>query len=158
VSEVVRDAWIRLGFTGAVFSRVELERVGRRAANAPIRPRGAEPEDRLRHIPATHDLDGLTPYFAVTVISTSGLPPGVETGSICPECERALVPVNDPARRLVFDSTMWRGADITILATTLFMVVTDRVRETLEEMGATNIIFTPAAEEPPRRTTWALPL
>jgi hypothetical protein len=42
---------------------------------------------------------------------------------------------------------MWRGTDASVLATTLHVVVTDRVRVALEQLGVTNIEFVPADEE-----------
>jgi hypothetical protein len=39
--------------------------------------------------------------------------------------------------------SMWKGADIFFLASTLWIVVTDRVRGSLLELGATNAQFSP---------------
>ena len=148
VSERVRAGWVRSGLTGVTFSRVEYARVGQRSSRSPLAPRGgAEPEDMLRRIPPDKG-EGLQSYFAVTVTGTSGLPPGVDAESICPECDRARGSSNDPARRLVFTPGMWRGEDVTVLATTLYTIVTEKVRQTLEDVGATNVTWSPADEAP----------
>lgn len=146
VSERVRVAFDAEGITGAVFARVAYDRVGTRSASHDLRPRG-EPEDVLKRIPARSDTSGLPIYWHVTITQESGLPPGVDPSGVCPECERALVPVDEPARRIVFVPSMWRGADVCQLATTLYVVVTDRVRATLERIGATNVHFQPAEDE-----------
>lgn len=145
-SERVREAWEREGFTGAVFSRVEIERAGRRFAKATRRPSGGEPEDALRRVPLA-DTNGLPRYWHLTITGTSELPPGVDAASTCPECSRAVVPAHGSARQIVFEPRMWRGDDAARLATTLFVIVTDRVRLALETLDATNVRFLPADEE-----------
>jgi hypothetical protein len=82
------------------------------------------------------------------VTAESELTPGVDTTSVCPECARAVVPAFGGTRRIVFEPRMWRGADVTRLATTLYVVITDRVRAGLEHQGATNVVFAPAEHEP----------
>jgi hypothetical protein len=146
-SERVRALWEREGFTGIVFSRAEFERVGRRPATATLRTRGGEPEDVLRRIPAAVHPGGLPRYWYATVAGTSELPPGVDATSVCAECGRAVVPALGSSRRILFESRMWRGEDATLLATTRYVIVTDRVRLALEQLGATNVRFLPAEEE-----------
>ena len=146
VSQRVRVALEAAGVTGAMFARIAYDRVGTRSASHELRPRG-EPEDVLKRIPERNDTSGLPTYWHVTVTQESGLPPGVDPSSVCPECERALVPVAESARRILFVPSMWRGADVCWLATTLHVVVTDRVRATLERIGATNIHFQSAEDE-----------
>jgi hypothetical protein len=143
----VRALWEREGFTGGVFSRAELERVGRRPATAALRSSGGEPEDVLRRIPPAEDPGGLPRYWYATVTGTSELPPGVDPASVCAECGRAVVPAFGSARRILFESRMWRGQDASLLATTLHVIVTDRVRRALEQLGATNVRFLPAEAE-----------
>jgi len=147
VSERVRLLFELEGFTGAVFSRAEFERVGRRAADAALRPRGGEPEGTLRRAVPVADTNGLPRYWYMTITGTSELPPGVETSSVCAECGRAVVPAFGSARRIMFESRMWRGEDVALLATTLHVIVTDRVRRALEDIDATNVQFLPAEQE-----------
>jgi len=147
VSERVRSLWEHEAFTGAVFSRTEFERVGRRAADAALRPRGGEPEGMLRRAVPVADTNDLPRYWFITVTGTSELPPGVDASSVCAECGRAVVPAFGSARRIVFEPRMWRGDDVALLATTLHVIVTDRVRRALEHMGATNVHFLPAEQE-----------
>ena len=146
-SERVKALWERESFTGVVFSRAEFERVGRRPATAALRSSGGEPEDALRRIPPAVDTVGLPRYWYATVTGTSELPPGVDAASVCVECGRAVVPAFGSARRILFEPRMWRGEDASLLATTLHVIVTDRVRRALEELGATNVRFLPAELE-----------
>ena len=147
VSERVQTLWEREGFTGATFSRAEFERVGRRPATAALRPRGGEPEGVLRRAAPVADASELPRYGYITVTGTSELPPGVDASSVCAGCGRAVVPAFGSTRRIVFEPPMWRGEDAALLATTLHIVVTDRVRRALEGLGATNVRFLPADEE-----------
>jgi hypothetical protein len=41
---------------------------------------------------------------------------------------------------------MWRGAPIFMLATTLWLIVTDDLRQKLLDLGATNVAFEPPVD------------
>ena len=146
-SDRVRALWEHEGFTGAVFSRTDFERVGRRSPGAPLRTRGGEPEGAMRSAAAVADPTGLPRYWHVSVTGTSELPPGVDASSVCAECGRAVVPAFGSSRRIVFEPRMWRGTDASVLATTLHVVVTDRVRAALERLSVTNVELIPAEDE-----------
>jgi len=146
VSERVRALCVDEGWTGVVFSRVEYECVGRRSPNAKLRSRGGEPEDMLRRIPAGRAMSEVCGYAHVTVTQKSGLPPGVDPASVCPECGGATL-FKHPKRQLVFEESMWPGDDFCRLATTRYVIITDRVKRALERLEATNVEFQDAAEE-----------
>jgi hypothetical protein len=150
VSERVRALWERDGVTGAVFSRVEYERVGRRVPTAALRG-GGEPEDALRRLPADVSVPGLPAYYHVTITGESGLPACIDPAWVCAECGRPQVPasarIGGALRGLRFDPAMWRGADLCRMRATRYVVVTERVRAGLVALGATNVDFRPAEAE-----------
>ncbi|HEX6368951.1 MAG TPA: hypothetical protein VF006_08460 [Longimicrobium sp.] len=144
VSERVLTLWKGMDVTGAVFSRVEFEGVGRRKASAPLRRHGGEPEDAYRRIPAGGELDAVPVYHMVTVTGTTGLPAEIGRGDVCPECARVLTKPNDPGWRWTMTPEMWNGDDVALRwpsHTGGGTVITDRVKEALEEQGVTNVSF-----------------
>ena len=83
-------------------------------------------------------------YFEMIVLAESGLPHGVPELITCAGCQRPSY--DDSARVLRMFPDMWRGAPIFLLATTLLIVVTEDVRRALDEAGASNVAFAPAAD------------
>jgi hypothetical protein len=142
VAERIRLALNQERVSGVTFCPVRLRRIGSRnpSRRAPM-PATGEPEDLVRALPLEPGPTSVGPYFEMIVLSESGHPPGGEPTSICPGCGRPAV--DDEARQLVMRPSMWRGADIFFLATTLHVVVTERVKGILGELGATNVTFTP---------------
>jgi hypothetical protein len=106
----------------------------------PLRPLSGEPDDIIDTVvPPLGRTDSIGPYFELIVQTESGRAPGVEPDSICCGCGRETFP--DRADRFVMLESMWKGADIFFLASTLYIVVTERVRSALLELGATNVQF-----------------
>lgn len=145
ISERVKTLWESEGVTGVAFARVEYDRV-QQSGGSGRRRRMEEPEDLLRDAVAP-DSDRWPKFFHVTITGESGLPPGVDPESICSECGRAVVPVSGSTRRIVFEPEMWRGEDVCRLATTAYVIVTDRIKQGLERVSGTNVLFKPANEE-----------
>lgn len=137
ISERVRNLFESLDIAGISYCPVTLRKVGKREAQlpAPI-PSTGEPEDLIDEVPLLERPESLGPYFELVVESQSGYAPGAEPLSICPGCCRETFPKTD-ARVMMVDS-MWKGADIFLLASTLYIVVTERVRKALQDINATN--------------------
>jgi hypothetical protein len=144
VSERVREAITRVCADDVYFTDISYRRVGRRSAKAlaPI-PNSGEPEDVIHTVPLTKSVIGLPAYSRLNVRQESALPADARDSPICPGCGRPKHPTREarPAMTL----SMWRGHNLFYLATTLNIVVTSRVREALEAIGATNVSFEPAA-------------
>lgn len=146
LSERVKALWEREGVSGVVFSRVQYEPSGQRIATKGRKRRG-EPETIPVPATAAADPSAWPNYYCVTITEESGLPPGVDPATVCPECGRAMIPASGSSRRILFEPSMWRGADVCRLATTALVIVTERVKQGLEHLAATNILFKPADEE-----------
>jgi hypothetical protein len=136
VSERIRDLLMDLEPRSIAEAPVTMARIGRRDAKLPPDTRG-EPEDLVRLAIQRPDRR-VGSYFEIAMTAESGRPPGAEVTGKCEECGREE---HDNARRLlVMRPEMWRGDPIFLLATTLWVVATDPVREALR--GATNATFT----------------
>lgn len=92
-------------------------------------------------VPLLSRSDTVGPYFELVIQSVSGYAVGVQPLHVCPGCGRETF--QDDKARFVMVESMWKGADIFFLASTLYIVVTDRVRRALQDLKATNVQFEP---------------
>jgi hypothetical protein len=141
VSERPRELFKSLRLTGAAFSPVVLRKVGKREARLPApRPSTGEPEDIIKEVPLLSRTETVGPYFELCVQATSGYAPRAHPLEVCSGCGRETFPDDDKSR-LVMVESMWKGADVFFLASTLYVVVTDRVRQALMDLQVTNVRF-----------------
>ena len=142
ISERVRQRFESLNLASVSYSPVTLRKVGKKEARlpAPI-PSTGEPEDIIQQVPLLTRTDAISPFFELVIQSESKHAPAALPLSVCSACGRETFPKTD-ARFVMVDS-MWNGADIFFRANTLDIVVTDRVRQTLHSLGATNVRFEP---------------
>lgn len=84
-------------------------------------------------------MDGVGRYYEMNILKESRYPPGGTPKSICVGCGRP--DVDDAIRRIVMTPEMWQGDSIFFLATTLYVIVTDRVKKLLENIRSSNIVF-----------------
>ncbi|NHC42878.1 hypothetical protein G6549_23555 [Bacillus sp. MM2020_1] len=78
-------------------------------------------------------------YSELIITANSKRPPGAEIISICKNCGRKDFDNN--ARQLIMLPDMWCGEDIFSLNTTLWIIVTDRVKSLIEGIDASNVQF-----------------
>lgn len=78
-------------------------------------------------------------YHELVVRAESGYPPGVEPVTFCGSCGRRHF--DHERRQFVMRPEMWKGEQVFLLATTLWIVVTDPVKQLIEGAGATNVEF-----------------
>jgi hypothetical protein len=120
---------------------VILRKVGKREpmSTAPI-PESGEPGDIIGQVELTSSSNELLgPYYEVCIANESGLPPGCENLSICSGCGR--VELDDSKREIRMIESMWRGDQIFFLATTLYIVITDSLKQAIESLAPTNVVF-----------------
>jgi Protein of unknown function (Gmx_para_CXXCG) len=140
VSQRVHDTMARAAVSGCEFVRVIPRKIGgRRATRRPLIPSGGEPEDLLAQVAPIRDPSEIPPYYELVVTAQSKHPPGAEPEATCELCGRETYDAD--ARRLVMEPHMWNGQDVFFLATTLWIIVTDRVKALLEPLRPTNVSF-----------------
>jgi uncharacterized protein CXXCG len=140
VSQRMKDLFESAKTSGLAFSSVVLRKIGKREAKLPPPiPSTGEPEDMLREMPLLKQKDGVGPYYEMLILSESARPPGGDPKSICSGCGRE--DIDTEKRLIVMVPSMWKGDDIFFLATTLYIVITERVKTWLEDLGATNVAF-----------------
>ena len=140
VSQRIKATLTAAGVRGATFVPVTPRRIGVRQPELPPPiPASGEPEDLITEIQATLPKDDVPVLHELVITAESGPPAGVTAAPVCPLCGRESY---DPAaRHLVMLPQMWGGDDIFLLATTLWIVVTDRVRDLLVRVPASNLQY-----------------
>ncbi len=128
VSDRVHDALTTVPLRGVTFAPVTI-RTGRRA-HADRRAGSVMAEAAGPRAPAYHEM---------VVRAESGHPPGIEPVRYCGSCGRRSF--DHEKRRMVMLPEMWKGEQVFILATTLWIVVTDPVKQIIEGLGASNVEF-----------------
>jgi len=141
VSERIRDTMAGAAVSGCEFVRVIPRKIGKRqATRRPLIPKSGEPEDLLAAmIQVVEDPSEIPPYYELVVTAQSKHPPGAEPDWRCDLCGRGTYDAD--LRRLVMEPPMWNGQDVFFLATTLWIIVTDRVKTLLEPLRPTNLSF-----------------
>ena len=89
--------------------------------------------------PLLTSTDQIGPYFEMLVSSESGYPPGGESTAVCTGCGRESI--DDDRRQIVTLPAMWNGHEIFTLATTLYIIVTDEIKQELERLRVTNVAY-----------------
>jgi hypothetical protein len=121
--------------------QVTLRKIGKRNAKLPPpMPSTGEPEDIINEVPLLDDPSVGGGYWEILVQHESGFPPGGTPISVCSVCKR---PTIGPNREFRMTPEMWNGQAIFFLATTLYVIVTDGLKETIESLHPTNVIFEP---------------
>jgi Protein of unknown function (Gmx_para_CXXCG) len=140
VSHRIKDLFEKHAIAEIEFAKVELRKVGKREARLPPPiPVSGEPEDLINETPLLTDTSKIGPYYELIILNESGYPPGRAPKSICSGCGRP--DVDDRRRRIVMTPEMWKGDKIFFLATTLYVIVTNELKELLERNNPTNVIF-----------------
>jgi hypothetical protein len=88
-----------------------------------------------------HGPNTIESYYQILVRSESDYPIGGSPISVCPVCKHEEI--DDAKRELVMHEAMWRGRPIFLLKTTLYVVVTEKLAEKIQKVGATNVDFVP---------------
>lgn len=128
VSGRVHDVLTTVPLKGAKFAPVTC-RIGRRT-HASKRASSVVASEAAGASPAYHEL---------IVLAESGLPPGVEPVRYCGTCGRRSF--DHERRQIVMLPDMWRGEQVFLLATTLWIVVTDPVKQLIMGLKPTNVEF-----------------
>lgn len=127
VSARVHNALTTVPLRGAVFVPVTV-RLGRRVSA----------DRRASSVMSDSEASAAT-YHEMVVRAESGLPPGVEPVRYCGVCGRRSF--DRDRRELVMRPDMWNGEQVFLLATTMWIVITDPVKSLLEGLGPTNVEF-----------------
>lgn len=117
---------------------VKMRKIGKRSAELPpIVPSSGEPEDMTAKIPPSRRAAGTNKYFEIVIRGESDYPAGASGRHVCPGCERPAL----GRRSLRMTKSMWNGHAIFLMATTLYIIVTDELQHLLREVQPTNVLF-----------------
>jgi len=140
VSPKVKLLFERYAITGVQFCPAVIDKVGKRDSKGPVPVASTgEPEDIIDEVEAERNPAEFGPLYEMVVTSISGRPPGAEITSRCPACGCEEF---DQSRRIIaLTETMIPATDIFYLATTLHIIVNDKVREIAWRNRLTNAEF-----------------
>ena len=140
VSERIKNALVEFCPSDIAVCPVTSRKIGKREAKLPPPiPSTGEPEDMIDEVPILRDTSEIAPYFEVLILKESEYPPGGTPTRVCPGCRRP--DVDSSTRVLRMTPEMWKGHNIFFLATTLYVVITDKLRERLVRHRPTNVFF-----------------
>ena len=128
VSERVHDVLTTVPLKGARLEPVTC-RIGRRT----------HASKRASSVVASDAMMTPSAYYELIVLGESAFPPGVDPVRYCGSCGRRSF--DHERRQMVMLPEMWRGEQVFLLATTLWIVITDSVRQMLEALQPTNVEF-----------------
>jgi uncharacterized protein CXXCG len=140
ISERIKKLFELMKVQDIVFCPVILHKIGKRSARlpAPI-PSTSEPEDLINELPLLEKNNSVGPYYEVIIQSESNYGSGAEPIAVCSGCGRKTFRNNED--RFLMQESMWKGGDIFFLAGTLHVVVTDKLKDALQELRAKNVEF-----------------
>ncbi len=129
------------GVTGVTFCEVVIDKVGKRDSRGPFPfPSTGEPEDIIEEVSGEQFPDRFGPLYEMVITSESGFPPGVSSSDVCTGCTRENYKENK--RRIVLTQEMIPNSDVFTLATTLYIIVNERVQHMIVENRLTNAVLT----------------
>lgn len=142
VSEKVKELLTQYNGHQVAFCRVKIKKVGTRKVELPAPvPSTGEPENLFNELPMNSDTNGVGPYYEMVVLRESGFPQGYAPADPCSGCGRDIG--DNAARIFRMTRQMWNGESIFFFTTTLYVIVTEDVKQLLEDVAVTNVEFTP---------------
>jgi|HubBroStandDraft_2_1064218.scaffolds.fasta_scaffold131021_2 hypothetical protein len=144
VSERIKESLVSLCRDEIAVRPITLRKVGNREAKlAPPMPSSGEPEDIIHEVPLLTDKAGVGPYYEIFPLKESDVPRNRPVKGVCSGCHREDVEVIYPldVNRPRMADEIWRGDSVFYLATTLYIIVTDDIKEVLTRIRPNNINF-----------------
>jgi len=135
VSERLRKIIEDNNLKGVTFLPINKKKVGKgKAKKIPLK---ITEHNREIEIEVDNDNEPNGTYYEMLITAESKRPPGAEITSICNLCGREEY--NDKKRKLIMTEEMWNGEDIFYLSTTLWPIITEKVKNIFEQNKISNI-------------------
>jgi hypothetical protein len=140
VSQRIKDAFVESCSPEIVTRPVTMRKIGSREARLPPpMPSTGEPEDMIDEVPILEDKSKIGSYFEILILNESNPPFGVAPALFCSGCNRPLASTKDREFRMAPE--IWKGHSIFFFATTLWIVITDQMKDLLVRLHPTNVQF-----------------
>lgn len=139
VSERIKKLIEELDIADVAFAPVTMRKVGTRSAKLPPpMPSTGEPEDIINEVAVGMMPESSPRYYEMLILAQSKPPPSRIPTSVCSAC--GAKKVNWTSReKLMMLPSMWTGADVFFMATTAYVLVTDKLRQHLQRLRPTNV-------------------
>lgn len=138
VSRRVKDLFEDNGVSGVTFCQAVIDKVGRKDSVGPIpMPESGEPEDVMGEVEEEASPEAFGPLYEMIVTAESGRAAGTEVTSRCEVCGREEY---DQHRRLfILTPEMVPDSDVFLFATTLYIIVNEKVKDLIVRHGLRNL-------------------
>ncbi len=122
------------------FVKVIKRNIGNREPKlpAPI-PKSGEPEDIIEEVELIKNTCEIQDYFEMIIKYESKEPLFTKISGTCTKCNRE--DIDEESRLLLMTDELWNGQKIFKMATTLYIVITDELKNKLEKIKASNVKF-----------------
>jgi hypothetical protein len=146
VSERIKELLVSLCRDEIAVRPITLRKVGEREAKlAPPMPSSGEPEDIIHEVPLLRDKADVGPYYEIVPLKESDVPLNRPVKGVCSGCHREDVEaIFDDVNPRMADE-IWRGDSVFYLATTLYIIVTNDIKEALTRIHTNNVNFVDSA-------------
>jgi hypothetical protein len=140
VSERIKSLLENIANGDVDFVKVIKRKIGKQSPKlpAPIASTG-DPADIIDEIELLKNVEEVPDYYEMVIKNESKMPIFTKINSSCNKCKR--VDIDDDSRLFQMVDEIWNGHSIFYLATTLYIIVTDNIKNKLEELSPTNIQF-----------------
>lgn len=146
VSKRIKEIIEEFHLPNVFFFPVKFTKIGdRKPKGRPPMPNSGEPEDIIDSVKPISNPNLNKNYFEMIIQGASKLPPGGEPKEICQGCGRKFY--DDEKRKIVFKPEMWEGQEIFFLKTTLYIIISDKIKMAIEKISPENILFNDATDE-----------
>ena len=140
VSKRIKDYFDAMAISNLLFCPITFRLVNKRKTRVSVsEPPGGEPEAVIMRKPFLVQTDSVESYFELVIQSISSRAPGFEPALVCSGCGRETY--RNDKDRFRMNNYVWNGEDIFLLAGTSYVVITDKLRQALQEIKATNVGF-----------------
>jgi hypothetical protein len=122
------------------FGQVVLRTIGElKSDQPPLMPSTGEPEDMIGEISHTEKAGNVNMYHEVCILKEENYPNGKLPKEICSVCGRQELSIG--SIDLKMNQDMWSGSHIFFFPGTASIIVTDFLKNKIEELKPTNVIF-----------------
>lgn len=124
------------------FGQVTPRTVGKLKSDQPPQlPSTGEPEDIIKEIPHSENMRNVNLYHEVCILKEANYPNGVLPEEICSICGRQEILTGSIDFKMKQD--MWPGSHIFFFPGTAYIIVTDFLKNKIEEIKPINVNFSP---------------
>lgn len=141
VSERIKDILVNVCQKDEINSfELQIGRIGKKDySQEVVFPESGEPEDLINELTIECETC-LLKYYEINISKNSKYCLVEKIISVCRKCGRTTY---DPSSEMIMKESLWNGDNIFYLSPTLHIIITDDLKEKLEAIKPSNVVFGP---------------